>query len=279
MAIVIIRLWTNGRFNTAGHVSLDTGERYVSFYPDNQIYHEFTSEEIVKWIPGQGCLATLKHDLNRAYGKPVETLTLYTLKTDKINRKFEEFMAGDFAWDKLNGLSRFYSPTSYPQNADAIKSCSGLVASLLFEGGIDSLLSKPKRLLKGTIIGAVSCLCLESILLRRTSRSSSSQIPLDGDSTRTVGLAATSAISTGFLMMLGDVLCDRPSSFSPSIYLKAIIVGAFTGLACAHLRITDSGPPFPFRDVGRMVREAQQQEMIDLQISDPNDAKINAGIS
>ncbi|MCD6039338.1 MAG: hypothetical protein K0S27_738 [Gammaproteobacteria bacterium] len=275
MPAVTIRIWSDRRINSTGHISLETPNHYISFWPDNPKYDEWKEEEkeelLIKRIPGKGCLVTFKCDRYYTnYGAPIEQ-ELHTLKVKKIERQFEEFMAGDdFEWNKLNGFFRLFS-SSYPaegENVEKVKNCSGLVTSLLYAGGIEKLLPKRISLMKGAFFGATGA--IGGLLLfggkrnddpwvdvqPRVSKRNSS---VDGDSTTVSGLTTTSVLSAGSIFALSRA-SNYFSSDDPACFVNAAIGGAILGAACGFLGITDSGPSLPIRDVGNMVRVAAARE-------------------
>ena len=271
MPEVTVFLWSKSKDPedpiSLGHISLQTPNHYVSLWPDDEAFYTDPLREhlVVKRIPGRGCLVIYDRDFSHTgYGLPVQHV-LHNLDTDAIDAEFIKFKDNPFAWSMLNGWSWLFS-----RRGEEVKSCSGLVAKLLYAGGIDKLLPTSTRLLKGAVAGAVGGLGLvffikaANKILGSSSEVDTPVVPippsLDGDSSTIPGLVIT---STSVSLILGALVRSSLEPFSPDnprMPVNCIGTGAALGLVGGCFRITDFGPPFPIGDIGRTVRIAEAEE-------------------
>jgi hypothetical protein len=192
-----------------------------------------------------------------------------------MSERFEAFKASSFEWNLLNSWGHTLN-NRQAIDPNAIKSCSGLAAWLLDEGGINDLLSQRARYINGALAGVTGAVIIRGLWstgrsLWRTIRSSSIQpararfapstfeAPAqDGDTTIVAGLAGTGIISGTFTLVIAAR--DFFKELDPSTQIVGTIaIGAFVGGVCGHLRFTDSGPPAP-HDIGKRARIAVDTE-------------------
>ena len=272
MPEVTIFLWSDSSDpESVGHISLQLpNNHYVSLWPDDEGFYTdpLCEHLVVRRIPGRGCLVTYDRDFSyTTYDSPTKYV-LRDLDTDAMEAAFIRFKENPFAYDHLNGWRR-----PFFWKREDVKSCSGLVAKLLYIGGIDKSLPVWTRILKGASVGAASGLGLVGLsffikgikkILASDSEADTSVVinrpSLDGDSTTMPGLAAAS-ISVSFI--LAALLKSSLEPFSPNnprMPANCIGTGAVLGSAAGYFRLTDFGPPFPIGDIGRTVRIAEAEE-------------------
>lgn len=111
-----------------GHVSLETPENYISFWPGEE---PNSISKVVKAATND-----LKSDIESEGGQPHHVVHLFSLDIDEINEGFEAIQQEGIGW-VLTGDSSITDGKGH--------SCASLAYALLLRGNIEKLLSSLER--------------------------------------------------------------------------------------------------------------------------------------
>lgn len=116
----------NKQVNRVGHVSIQTTERYASWWPDPDNTEQVRLFNVVDAIN-----KSFEEDCLSEGGEPDLIISFYSLDINKIERCYQEIEESDYGY-VLAGDKKIVRSVNTPKG----QSCCGLVYELLVAGGI-----------------------------------------------------------------------------------------------------------------------------------------------
>jgi len=122
---LILRVWTPGKYDEVGHVSLETNQHHISFWPNKEKFHENKLKLLQPFSKQGRNLHTYLEDIISERRLPDYKVIFYNLDSDAINLAFEKFQASNLDWSLWGSIIPWHN-----------QNCAGLSRHLLRLGGM-----------------------------------------------------------------------------------------------------------------------------------------------